>query len=224
MTQKTYLNPSVCVWLLFNRATKTGRQNICCGEIFLKISQKFQSSDNLFFWVMLKLESDNDLHLKLVSEADKRFLPTFQIPASSRKWIVTHTFLMKFFISLKLLQAFPDSITWGMHPGPFYHSAVFLCSACPSLTNVSVTWEIPFWGLSWSQVSREVEWQVNSECWLTNCVTSNWTVRLANYFPVITFLHCVTSMKIVFPDWNWKSSPFVQDYCNFHLIPFDSQT
>ena len=39
---------------------------------------------------------------------------------------------MDFLISLKLLRAWGASIPWGMLHGLLYHSAVFICSACPS--------------------------------------------------------------------------------------------
>ena len=61
-----------------------------------------------------------------------RPLPNFKSPAFLGNLLVTHTFLMNFLISLKLLRAWGASIPWGMLHGLLYHSAVFICSACPS--------------------------------------------------------------------------------------------
>ena len=64
-----------------------------------------------------------------------RPLPTFQSPALLGNLLVTHTFLMNFMISLKLLQASQAPIPWRMLHGLLYHSALFVCSACYSFTS-----------------------------------------------------------------------------------------
>ena len=64
-----------------------------------------------------------------------RLLPNFQSPAFLGNLLVTHTFLMNFLISLKLLRAWGASIPWGMLHSLLYHSAVFICSACNSFTS-----------------------------------------------------------------------------------------
>ena len=48
---------------------------------------------------------------------------------------MTHTFLMNFLISQKLLQASQAPLPWGMPNGLHYHSAVFISSPCHLFTS-----------------------------------------------------------------------------------------
>ena len=57
------------------------------------------------------------------------------IPASSRKWPVTHTFLMIFLFSQTLMHPFPDLVSSEMLHGLPYHSTVFICSTVQSFIN-----------------------------------------------------------------------------------------
>ena len=63
-----------------------------------------------------------------------RPLPTFQSSASLRNVLMTHTFLMNFLIPLKLQQISQALMPSRMLHGLLHHSAVFIYSACHSLT------------------------------------------------------------------------------------------